>query len=107
MGSKNSVVSTPLPLDVKNDRYQEYAFIPFDVLQGTERISLHTYRQTPPADLSTAAQHKQAVVIILHGLSQHLGNSAHIARDLSRSGYVVCGYDHRGFGLSEGVRGYI
>ena len=36
-----------------------------------------------------------------------MGASSSIAMQLSQSGYVVMGFDHRGFGKSEGVKGYL
>lgn len=38
---------------------------------------------------------------MFHGLSDHLGNSAHIAQKLSEIGVVTVGFDFRGFGKSD------
>lgn len=44
---------------------------------------------------------------MFHGLSAHINHGAHIAEKLANSGFLVVGFDHRGFGKSEGLRGYI
>ena len=44
---------------------------------------------------------------MFHGLNNYVGRGAHIASFLSRKGFVVVGFDHRGFGRSEGKGGYI
>lgn len=47
-----------------------------------------------------------AVVIMLHGLNSHIGHGAHIAHEFSLNGIITVGFDHRGFGRSEGEPGY-
>lgn len=44
---------------------------------------------------------------IFHGLNSHVGHAAHIANELAGEGIITVGFDHRGFGQSEGERGYI
>lgn len=44
---------------------------------------------------------------MFHGLNNYIGRGAHIAEFLSRHGFVVVGFDHRGFGRSQGKGGYI
>lgn len=34
-------------------------------------------------------------------------HGSHIAKGLADAGYIVLGFDHRGFGESEGQRGFI
>lgn len=46
-------------------------------------------------------------MIIFHGLNCHTGLSAHIAEEIAKIGIAVVGYDYRGFGKSEGIRGYM
>jgi acylglycerol lipase len=48
----------------------------------------------------------RAVICLIHGLGDHSGRYAHIARFLSPSGYAVISFDLRGHGNSEGVRGH-
>jgi acylglycerol lipase len=43
---------------------------------------------------------------MLHGLNSHLGHGAHIANELAENGIITVGFDHRGFGRSEGEPGY-
>lgn len=47
------------------------------------------------------------VVLIVHGLGEHIGRYGHVALHLNRAGWAVVGYDQRGHGRSEGVRGAI
>ena len=45
------------------------------------------------------------VVCLVHGLGEHAGRYAHVARFLNEAGWAVVGYDHRGHGQSPGPRG--
>ncbi|CAG1015158.1 acylglycerol lipase [Burkholderiaceae bacterium] len=47
----------------------------------------------------------RGVVLIVHGLGEHIGRYAHVARHLNGLGWNVVGYDHRGHGRSDGARG--
>lgn len=49
----------------------------------------------------------KAVLIIAHGLSNHLGLYDNFTKDLNKSSIAIYRYDHRGHGLSEGKRGYV
>jgi alpha-beta hydrolase superfamily lysophospholipase len=44
-------------------------------------------------------------LVILHGLGEHCGRYAHVARFLNERGWSVRTYDHRGHGQSAGPRG--
>ncbi|MDT7833863.1 alpha/beta hydrolase [Aquabacterium sp. OR-4] len=46
-------------------------------------------------------------VLIVHGLGEHSGRYAHVARHLAGCGFDVMAYDHRGHGRSQGPRGVI
>jgi alpha-beta hydrolase superfamily lysophospholipase len=46
----------------------------------------------------------RAVVLIAHGLSEHSGRYAHVARCFVEHGYAVYALDHRGHGQSGGAR---
>jgi acylglycerol lipase len=48
----------------------------------------------------------RAVVLISHGIGEHIGRYPHVAERLLTAGYAVYGLDHRGHGKSEGVRAY-
>lgn len=45
-------------------------------------------------------------VCIVHGLGEHGGRYAHVARHLTGAGYAVVAVDQRGHGSSEGQRGH-
>ncbi|MES2103946.1 MAG: lysophospholipase [Pseudomonadota bacterium] len=44
-------------------------------------------------------------ILIMHGLGEHCGRYAHVARFFNALGFVVRTYDHRGHGKSGGARG--
>lgn len=44
-------------------------------------------------------------VLIMHGLGEHCGRYAHLARFFNALGFAVRTYDHRGHGKSGGARG--
>ena len=44
-------------------------------------------------------------VVLMHGLGEHCGRYAHIARFFNDCGFSVRAYDHRGHGRSGGARG--
>ncbi len=46
-----------------------------------------------------------AGVVIMHGLGEHCGRYAHVARFFNALGFTVRTYDHRGHGQSGGPRG--
>jgi acylglycerol lipase len=48
----------------------------------------------------------RAVVCLVHGLGEHTGRYAHVAAALNDAGYAVLGFDLRGHGKSEGLRGH-
>ena len=47
----------------------------------------------------------KALVLLVHGLGEHMGRYQHVAFTLQQAGYIVIGYDHVGHGLSSGKRG--
>lgn len=48
---------------------------------------------------------RRATVLLVHGLGEHSGRYAALARQLNAWGYAVRGYDHYGHGQSSGARG--
>jgi len=44
------------------------------------------------------AQQPKGVVLILHGVAEHIGRYSDFASFLAEQGYVVCGHDHLGHG---------
>lgn len=47
----------------------------------------------------------RGVVILVHGLGEHVGRYEHVAARLTQWGFAVRGYDQFGHGLSDGPRG--
>lgn len=47
----------------------------------------------------------RGTALLVHGLGEHMGRYAHVAKHLNDWGFRVRGYDHYGHGLSTGVRG--
>ena len=70
--------------------------------------ALHT-RDDLPLHLRqwTTKNGARGVVLIVHGLGEHIGRYARSPRVLIGAGWDVAGYDHRGHGASGGARGAI
>lgn len=49
----------------------------------------------------------KAVVVLVHGISEHTGRYAHVAERLNDAGYAVFAPDHQGHGRSGGTPGNI
>lgn len=56
-----------------------------------------------PASVSPGAGKRG--VVLMHGLGEHCGRHAHVARFFNENGWSVRRYDHRGHGRSGGARG--
>jgi alpha-beta hydrolase superfamily lysophospholipase len=56
--------------------------------------------------LAWDAPHPRALVLLSHGLGEHAGRYAALARDLVSRGISLRALDHRGHGRSGGIRGY-
>ena len=52
-----------------------------------------------------AGQTPRGVVLLVHGLGEHVGRYDHVARALGAWGFAVRGYDHWGHGESHGLPG--
>ena len=48
----------------------------------------------------------KALVLLVHGLGEHVARYAHVGRVLSDAGYALVGFDLRGHGRSGGPRGH-
>lgn len=48
-----------------------------------------------------------AVVLLVHGVSEHSGRYEHVGQWLADAGLEVHAYDHRGYGQSGGPRGHV
>ncbi len=68
-------------------------------LTASDGVNIHTESWLPEGDV-------RAIVLISHGVGEHIGRYAHVADRLGRDGYAAYGLDHRGHGKSEGVRAY-
>lgn len=49
----------------------------------------------------------KAVVLIVHGLAEHLGRYDWVTGKLNEAGFNVYRFDHRGHGKTEGPRGFV
>ena len=49
----------------------------------------------------------KAVICLVHGHGEHIGRYNHLAARLNDADYTFIGFDHRGHGQSEGIRGHI
>jgi acylglycerol lipase len=48
----------------------------------------------------------KGVILLVHGLGEHSGRYAHVAKALNQANYAVYALDHRGHGNSDGLRGH-
>jgi alpha-beta hydrolase superfamily lysophospholipase len=55
----------------------------------------------------TVKSPSQGLVLLVHGLGEHIGRHAMLAARLNQAGWDVAGYDQRGHGASGGARGAI
>ncbi|NND07846.1 MAG: alpha/beta hydrolase [Saprospiraceae bacterium] len=49
----------------------------------------------------------KGIVMIVHGIAEHMGRYEHVAQHLRANGFLVASYDQRGHGKSGGERAYI
>ncbi len=49
----------------------------------------------------------RGLVLLSHGLGEHVGRYDHVAEALTARGFAMSGCDHRGHGRSEGLRGHV
>lgn len=67
--------------------------------QTSDGLKIHTEAWLPEGDI-------QAVVLLVHGLGEHVGRYGHVGEKFNSAGYAVYGLDHRGHGKSEGLRAH-
>lgn len=68
-------------------------------LHSPDGLQLFFQRWDPPGE-------PRAVVCLVHGLGEHSGRYAHLARRLTQAGYSLVAFDLRGHGKSGGPRGH-
>lgn len=49
----------------------------------------------------------EGLVVLSHGLGEHVGRYEHVAEAIVAAGFGMTGADHRGHGRSEGLRGHV
>ncbi len=69
-------------------------------LEGVGGLRLYRQSWVPDRDA-------RAIVVLVHGISEHSGRYHHVAARLVADGYAVHAVDHRGHGRSEGRRAFI
>jgi len=70
--------------------------------------ALHTHDDLPlHVRQWTLRSPARGLVLLVHGLGEHIGRYAALAQRLNEAGWDVAGYDHRGHGASGGARGAI
>ena len=70
------------------------------VLEASDGVRLHAQYWKPSGN-------PKAVVCIVHGVLEHSGRYAHVAKVLNRSAYLVAAIDLRGHGRSQGRRVFV
>jgi len=68
---------------------------------GTDAVSFYVRGWEPEPESKP-----KAVIVLIHGLGEHVGRYEHVAQALTDAGYVTAGFDLRGHGKSGGARGH-
>jgi acylglycerol lipase len=68
--------------------------------KGSGNLNLY-YQCWLPAD------EPKAILLVVHGLAEHSGRYSNLVNYFVPRGYGVYGYDQRGHGKSDGLRGYV
>ena len=53
------------------------------------------------------ADEPKAILLVVHGLAEHSGRYSNLVNYFVPRGYAVYGFDQRGHGKSDGVKGYV
>jgi alpha-beta hydrolase superfamily lysophospholipase len=69
--------------------------------------ALHTHDGLPLHVRQWTVSPARGLVLLVHGLGEHIGRYAALAAWLNQAGWDVAGYDQRGHGASGGARGAI
>ncbi|MCO4768826.1 MAG: lysophospholipase [Deltaproteobacteria bacterium] len=70
-------------------------------MQAADGLSLRRVTWLPAEGVQTTG-----LVVLSHGLGEHVGRYDHVAEALNAAGIAMTGADHRGHGRSEGLRGH-
>jgi alpha-beta hydrolase superfamily lysophospholipase len=63
------------------------------------------YQRTKFHGINWIPENFQRVMIIVHGIGEHMGRYDHVAAFFMKEGYAVIGIDHYGHGKSDGKKG--
>lgn len=69
-----------------------------EILTSFDGVNLYVARDIP--------EKVQAIVLVVHGLAEHLGRYDELANQLVEQEFAVYRFDHRGHGKSAGAKGY-
>lgn len=67
-------------------------------------LTLYTQHWLPSAEAEGASPDVRACIVLAHGYAEHSSRYAHVAERLTKRGYALYAYDHRGHGKSKGER---
>jgi alpha-beta hydrolase superfamily lysophospholipase len=70
------------------------------IFKSQDQTNIYACKWSP--DVKT-----RGVILLVHGLGEHIGRYHHVIDKFINAGYVIVGFDHPGHGKSEGKRGYI
>ena len=88
------------------ERFPIEDYINLEVLQKStnNKIKLKTYMMLQNKE---QFDYPKGVMFMFHGMGAFAGNTANVAKAYANSGLIVCSYDYRGHGNSEGYNGNI
>ncbi len=71
-----------------------------DEFKGYKNLNLYYQCWLPSSE-------PRAVLLVVHGLAEHSGRYTNVVNHFVPKGYAVYGFDQRGHGRSQGLRGYV
>lgn len=71
----------------------------FFEIQTKDGLKLHAVEWKPDIE-------PKAAILLIHGIGEHTGRYQHVAQTLTDAGFSITGFDLRGHGQSEGIRGH-
>lgn len=97
---KLMIITIAIRLNFLNVTYAQNGKQTIEMVPSNGGIKLRLSKDYPK-------ESPKAVLIVAHGLSNHLGLYDQFAKDLNKEKIAIHRYDHRGHGLSGGKRGYV